>query len=249
MANKAEGPDLSGVLAGLELAAGLARGDALSIAAAASGAIDWLREHNLRRQERIVQKLLQDAYFQNSSDPGAYSEFKGLFEGGDLKSQNAKDVFLLTVRTAEATVDDAVLPALAMLMREYQREGKKADSFFRAVSRLLQDLSADEFASLRALTSGVVARRSDSAVRRMRLPGTAITYEVEVTSPGTYATDRSKVECSPDHVAHLFHLLDVNGLGDLQHDQLVGGDASETHVILVRLETAWRMAALMPTRR
>jgi hypothetical protein len=119
-------------------------------AAVASGLYDFVERAASflrQRQQRVVEKLLQDAYFANGSDAGAFAEFRGLFSGDTARSNIAKNIFLQSVRVAEAAVDEAVYPALALLMRQYVREGWPYDGFFRSCSRLLQELSAEEYAS------------------------------------------------------------------------------------------------------
>lgn len=231
---------------GATLAAGVVAKDPLTAGAGVLAIVQQLREFNGARQVRIVKELLETTYGQVSTDRGALAEYKGLLEGGDLKSEKAKAVFLQTVRAAEGSVDESVYPALAMLMREYVREGRSADGFFRGVSRTLQDLSADEYKGLRAIVLGVVEWPGPtSVVRRLRVIPTG--YVVQVTDPGTSKARGAKdVACLQEHAAHIFHLLDVNDLAEWQTDLIaVGADSAETHAIAMHQDVAKRIATLI----
>jgi hypothetical protein len=210
--------------------AGIMSGDPLTATAGFLDLVQRAAEYYRARQERVVRRLLEEAYLANSSDSGAFSEFRALFASGDLKSESAKNVFLQTVRVAEAAVDEAVLPALAMLMRHYVHEGRRYDGFFRANSRLLQELSADEYASFAALVKGIAGARFDD--------GAAIQVDTVVASPreewtttpvgapaeGEYVLLRSSTlgdsrtvaaaGCDPAHLARLSQLLDNGGFAE-----------------------------------
>jgi hypothetical protein len=235
MADENTRPTVLGVAAATaSLAGGAASGDLLSATAGFMEVVQHAADFLRRRQERIVRKLLEDAYFTSGSDSGAFSEFRALFTSGDLKSEDAKNVFVQTVRAAEAAVDEAVYPALAMLMRQYVREGRRYDGFFRSCSRLFQELSADEYASFAALIKRIAGARFDDAATVHVDTVVASAREEWTTVPegapteGMYAILSSSsaftsnsvtpsrsiaaVGCDPSHVERLSLLLDSGGL-------------------------------------
>lgn len=175
------------------------------------------------RQQRLVCKLLEEAYFATSSDPGAFSDFSAMFTTGDLKSESGKNVFLQTVRAAEAAVDEAVLPSLSMLMRHYVRAGQRYDSFFRSWSRLLQELSADEHESLRRIVKGISEslgdkRRVYEHEKTLSIRGDYLRSAAQRKSGDEggiivgHGIDVTAKNLPREHAVHLFHLLTVNGL-------------------------------------
>jgi hypothetical protein len=235
--------------AGLSLAAGTAAGRSLEPASAVLEVVQVVREYWSGRQERLVRTLLQEAYLATSTDRGAFADFKGMFERGDLRSENAKNIFVQTVKTAEDVIDEAVLPALAMLMREYQRSGRPVDGFFRGLSRTLKDLAAEEYDTFRAIACTAPRRGGVNAAVRLSQAGPSTAYALEVTNPGITIMDRLPVSCAAKHARHVFHLMQVNNLAERQTLTGAGISADEIQSIVVERSVAERIAALVDPGR
>lgn len=235
---------IAGSAAGAMAAA--AAGDPVSASAGILEVVQRIGDFHRARQVRILKALLLETYGQTSADRGAFAEYAGLFDTGELRSDVAKEVFLQSVRAAEAAVEEAVYPALAMLMREYVREGKRADGFFRGISRTLQDVSADEYESLRAIVVGVARWPGPTAIVR-RLRKIPEGYFIQVTDPGmTKARGAVDVSSRQEDAAYLFHLLEVNNLAERQRDlAVIGTDTTETNAITMHQDIGRRIAALV----
>lgn len=142
------------VIRASQLGAAAAAGPA-GIPAAAAASFDIIErvrglvEENSRRK---VQELLDEAYFANAPDVGASAHLSAVLEDSKFRR-----VLVETVRAKLEALADEVTPALAMLMREYERTGKEPDWFFRGFCRVLQDLSPEEFFEFRELL-GALAR-------------------------------------------------------------------------------------------
>lgn len=228
MADRQDKPLLDVVAGAASVAASVVARDPLSLVAGLSDFVQSVWHYNTTRQARLLQSLLEEAYLANSSDEGAYADLRGLLEGAADRSENAKVVFIDTVRAAESAVDEAVLPGLAMAMREYQREGRRPDGFFRGFTRTLMDLSRDEYLALQAICRGLATRLRGkrhhiSQERFVRLhidysgPASAqpAPGKVIVTHTSEGMGDPLKVEvpdCPGLHAEHVLHLLEVNGL-------------------------------------
>ena len=98
------------------------------------------------RQDHRIGLLLEEAYFENASDEGFGDYVVAL-----LQDPRSRRLLLESTRTALEAVCDEALPALAALLREYQRTGLEPDARFRGLCRVLQELSPDEYSSFRAL--------------------------------------------------------------------------------------------------
>jgi hypothetical protein len=220
MSDRPEVTEVAAVVASLASAG--ASGDALGVGGGILEVVQIAKRFFRERQGRIVLRLLDEAYGATSSDPGAFAEFRALFTSGGLKSEHAQAVFIQSVRAAESAVDDAVLPVLAMLLREYQRAGMM-DWYFRSACRVFQDLSADELAELRArvcsLTEaiagegGVVHGVLVTAGREVRVDA-----EMESEAPGfakMYHSVRADFPPPTDATRRVLHLLTANGFGTL----------------------------------
>lgn len=210
------------------LAAGAVALDPLSTAAAIGDLVQSLQAYTSDRRARLLRRLLDEAYFANTSDEGAYAEFKAMFEGGESKSESSKAVFIDTVRAAETVVDEAVLPGLAMAMREYQREGRRPDGFFRGWTRTLMDLSGTEYAALHVLSRALAQRMQSKGYvlvreRAVRLhvdyigpasaqpvPGKVVIASASKRSPGSLRVEVP--DCHGLEAERIFHLFDANGL-------------------------------------
>ena len=62
-----------------------------------------------------------------------------------------KRVVIESIRRVDESLDDAIIPSLGRLAREYLNEHLPPDGFFRGLSRMLSDLSGEEFRALQSL--------------------------------------------------------------------------------------------------
>ena len=137
-----------------QLAVAVAAGSSGIPAAAAASfdIIELVRGFMEESSRRKVQELLDEAYFANAPDAGASAHLRAVMENPKFRR-----VLVETVRAKLEALADEVTPALAMLMREYERTGREPDWFFRGLCRVLQDLSPEEFVELREFL-GALAR-------------------------------------------------------------------------------------------
>lgn len=63
----------------------------------------------------------------------------------------AVDVVMRSVRDLMEVVDEVVIPSLGVLAREYLREKKRVDPFYRSTVRVLCDCTSEDFTDLKAL--------------------------------------------------------------------------------------------------
>jgi hypothetical protein len=133
-------------------------------------------------------------------------------EGDDPVVQ---EVIVESARAVDECLEDAVVPALARLTRQYASNQTKADSFFRGMRRLLSDLSEEEFAAFRAFV--------DRILREPLPPGQLVVelvYEDVFPSPipqlfmfkGQGKAQERVLIGEFGRVARLFHLLKLNDL-------------------------------------
>ncbi len=104
----------------------------------------------LQRKERETRQWWDRVVNDNGSDTGAAAEIASRSE--DPATQ---EVILAAFKVILEEVSPAVISAVAMLTREYARQGKSRDAFFRGASEVLADVSAEEYADLRALTKWI----------------------------------------------------------------------------------------------
>jgi hypothetical protein len=198
-----------------EVAGELAKG-AAGLPGAAAGFVGLVGEAWAMLQEANrakVQALLEEAYFANGPDETAMAHFRGL-----LQDPKYRRVLVETVRAKLEALADEVTPALAMLMRDYERTGRPPDWFFRAFCRVLQDLSADEFVELRELVARLKrALQNDSWAGWLEIvmrPGKAeveVVIPLEGGSPNSHSTltHIAVGPCAP----RILQLMGANGLG------------------------------------
>lgn|GEM_PF-4917954 len=139
-----------GVEFAITTATGLLVGPGSALAVRATGkAIQWHRERFNRRAQEFVDEFMESGY----PDETARIELAALLENPTVP---LKDVVLDAVRQLDDLVSDEVIPALAMLTREYVRSGRPKDRFFNSIVRVLRDMEAGELAHLRKIIAAVV---------------------------------------------------------------------------------------------
>lgn len=163
----APGDIVSAVASGVAAAGGFAAGDPTGLAVGVSSAIASVRDLvsaardvYSKWQNRRVERLLEEAYFENAPDSTVGVELATL-----LQHPHAQAVLIESIRASLESISEAVVPALGLLMREYQRTGKEPDVFFRGVCRVLQELTAEEYADFRRMLHEVVEAARHGAGR------------------------------------------------------------------------------------
>jgi len=136
---------------------GVASGAATGLLAGAALEIwDWLMDRVRESRAGRSQKLLLQLSSQHASDVGqALRSVKAALEEEPLFA----DAVVETFRQLDHSLDDAVVPSLALLVAEYRT--KPVDWFFRSVGRLLADLVPGELEALHTIVE---------AARRVRAP-------------------------------------------------------------------------------
>jgi hypothetical protein len=111
-----------------------------------------------KRKVREAEKWWELVVMENSSDYGAAAQI-----GAKADDPISQDVIVASFKLILDNISPEAIPAIAMLTREYLREGKVRDDFFRGTGEVLTDLSAEEFSDLRALVAWVASssRRAD----------------------------------------------------------------------------------------
>lgn len=196
-----------------QLAVAVAAGRAGIPAAAAASfdIIELVRGLIEESSRRKVQELLDEAYFANAPDAGAAAHLRAV-----LEEPKFRRVLVETVRAKLEALADEVTPALAMLMREYERTGKEPDWFFRGLCRVLQDLSREEFAELLAFL-GTLARAlaNDRDAAWVTVAAVDRNAKVVIPLPGgtvnSYST-LTHIEVGP-HTNRLLRLMAASGFG------------------------------------
>ncbi|NTX07031.1 hypothetical protein [Myxococcus sp. CA040A] len=110
---------------------------------------DLRRDRFDRRAEQFVKEFMGSGY----PDETAQMELKAMLEGVSLP---VKGVILDSMRQLEDVVSDEVIPALALLTREYARAGRPKDRFYASLVRVLRDIEDGEYAPFRRLVAAVV---------------------------------------------------------------------------------------------
>jgi hypothetical protein len=199
-------------------AGGLACTDPVKLAVALPPAIKSARQLILAArdaysqwQNRRVEQLLEEAYFENAPD-----ETVAVVLATFLEDPRAQAVLIESIRAALESLSEAVLPALAVLMREYQRTGKEPDAYFRGVCRVLQELTADEYADLGRMFHEIVERVRSGVGRREELLFRVVhdggTHKIVVEAGATLHPPGNVLFQSP-HLRRLVRLLGGNELG------------------------------------
>ncbi|WP_242394813.1 hypothetical protein [Anaeromyxobacter oryzisoli] len=200
-------------IAGATSEIGVASG-ALGLVGGLAGSVKVLYSAFQARQDERIKRLLEEAYFDIATDEDFASYIAEL-----LLRPRIRHLLLESVRSALEAIADEVLPALAALMRDYERADKEPDARFRGFSRVLQELSAEEYSSFRGLFRTAVAvpdlldsiqiafvRASDSARKE------------EVIAAGVQPDDTLRLvsvdECDPRQFPRLSHLMYVHNIGE-----------------------------------
>jgi hypothetical protein len=156
-----------------------------------------------------------------------------------------RETILRSVRAIGEAVDPAAVSPLALLAREYVREQKAPDAFFRGASRLLAELSATEVFDLRRLLSWVLVEtaRDDVTVNAhewkrvagelRKVPWYIELLRDEFVGTTTESPNRDAVTTGISDPLRLFHLLRTNNLGS--EGQGVAFDAGPGKVVLARV--------------
>jgi hypothetical protein len=177
-------------------------------AAAAAPLFGKLASRILQWRDTRRQKWLRSVlHSERTDDVASMSEFLDQ----NAEEEWVKHVVLESVRRVDEATDDAVIPALGRLARQYL-DGKQApDSFFRGLSRVLSDLGEDEFAALQALISFAL----QSSVER---PLTFIVFDqdrvtlIRKRNPPADSGENWEPVGNFVGARHVLHLLIVNGL-------------------------------------
>jgi len=159
------------------------------------------------RRRREVSEWWDAVVMDNGSEQGAAAQIAARVE-----DPVAQEVIVGALRALLDRVAPVVVPALGMLTREYLREGKEPDAFFRGMARVLGDLTAAEYEVLRNMA---VRMRRHHMTRRLSfhvvsLPGMLEGVQLAVDGPSV----GRQFDCAPGDAAQVFHLLSVNGLGN-----------------------------------
>jgi hypothetical protein len=142
------------VKTGAEISASLAFGPAGAMVTKALGSVVTpLLEHVGQRRERRAKEFVE--HFMGSDFPNETAI--PLLEA-EMRQAPAetKDAVFDVLRALDDSLSDRVVPALALLAREYQRAGLPKDRFLIGLLRLLRELADAEYEALRALVTTVV---------------------------------------------------------------------------------------------
>lgn len=118
---------------------------AAALARKASNTAKWILKRARDRREQDVALLMQELLWQVGDDAAIAVEIEARIRA----SEEVQDAVLAQVRRVLEGVDRRVVPALALIARPVIQGSAKADAFFRGFSRVLADLSADEYDILR----------------------------------------------------------------------------------------------------
>lgn len=150
-----------------------------------------------------------------------------------------RETILRSVRTLQETLDPCVVTALAMLSREYLREKKAPDRFFRASSRVLADLSRSEYEELaRCFRTLLRLRPMQGESYRLRDFRNASTGALQMQLTGD---DGNLWEDSPNVLA----LLRLLRRSDLALEIGVWGGSAAGEVIQIDATIACRFGRLL----
>jgi hypothetical protein len=156
-----------------------------------------------------------------------------------LEDENAREVLFQNYRRAMDAIDPIVVPALARLAAMYVDQ--KADAFFRAAGRLLQDLGASELDALRVMLSAAV--RVDAPTIAI-VPWTTKSGRELRYQPGgelTMTKERTPIlgTTRPSDAIAVLRLIERVGLAEERErsgmDLTVHGDTMLTHDSVERL--------------
>lgn len=194
--------------------------DALARAAVAGSAVtllstakalwsDWMDARQEQWLRHLIEKVSPD-------------DLKDIVENQIKHDPRKKSAILESLRALSQALDDAVIPALAALTAEYIRDDKAADGFFRGITRLLSDISAEELDSLRSLVRALMdADYKGPSLEVHYLPATPgysgeAPDAVRLKLPGPSENGQPVYEALKARVPHgmrLFHLLKTYNIG------------------------------------
>lgn len=117
-----------------------------------------------QRKERDAKEWWDQVVWGTASDCGVAAEIRARADDSAVQ-----DVVVDAFKSVLEANSSDVLPALAMLTREYVRTGRPRDAFFSGVGTMLTYLSSDEYRDLRLLITGVGSRQQASGARRVVL--------------------------------------------------------------------------------
>jgi hypothetical protein len=195
----------------------------------------------VQRKEREAQMWWSSIVAEDGSDPGTVDRIRAR-----LEEPEAQDTIVEGFREVLDAIAPEVLPGLATLTREYLRDGKRRDEFFRGVGRLLSDLAADEYESLRSLVRALAQHQGPPLLHvRLTMPpgGSAEVLTFVSQAPGQEEQLVYSGWSSP-HARRLFHLLKLNALGS---DNPGGywGVVSGPHVLRMNPQIVGRLDRLL----
>lgn len=236
------GPTASTVAGvGIAAASAAAGGPKAALVAAATEAgpalIDLFVDKWRGRRRSEVEKWWDDVTMENGSDEGAVAQLRARSDDPAVQ-----EVVAASLRALLDRVTPDVIPALGMLTREYLRERKDPDAFFRAMARVLSECTSGEYEVLKRMAAAP-ARPHGRLVRRIAF--TLVSREggrraVQVGGDLQWQA----FDCDPDQAEHLFRQLAANGLADrtepTRSTALVG--------VVMDARTLERIASTVPSR-
>ena len=127
------------------------------------------------------------------------------------KDPQFRNVTYQALRHVRDALDDAVVPALAVLTRDYTIPTvKRADAFLRGTSDLLRDLSAEEYDAL----VRTIALLADHAARDEGHIGVAVSADAKPQIAMTLGgSQRTATTNAPESCGAILDLILKNGLG------------------------------------
>jgi hypothetical protein len=217
-----------------------------ALLAPVAAAVNLLYEEFEGRQKARIERILTEGYFATSSDRGFLASIKA-----ELEDPRTRDILMETVRAELESVSDAVTPALAMLMREYKRSGRRVDAFFRGFCRVMQELAGDEIGELRKWFSEAESElgkfRGGSTHVRVAPQWTgrwmlaALEYS-EASGPGQ-ARQSGRTYGPAPSLQRIARLFGANGIGMIE-----AGVSGASVFWTIGIETFHRLLALIAPR-
>lgn len=209
-------------------------------------AISYVIPRVFERKTRLAAAWWEEVTFANASEEGVAADIKA-----HLDEPAAQETIMAGFRNVMDSISVEVIPALALLTREYLRTGRTADRFFRALGRLLVDLSAEEYETLRILMGQlatieedyvltVTIHRPDEKARDPEWAAGLISISGGLTDKG-WAVNR-RIPLLP-HASHIFKELKAQGIA---HDYSSGSISTGPLGMLIAREVAARIAPLLP---
>jgi hypothetical protein len=198
------------------------------------------------RKKARARAWWDEVVFATAADEGAAAEIKARLDN----DPHTQDVIMAGFRDAMEATTVEVLPAIAMLTREYGRTGRAPDRFFRGLSRVLVNLVAEEYEPLRLLTQRI-ARAPHSDERGI----VHLEIKPQNTTPPTMET--MEVACYSQtagftwfaetfpYASRLFEELKANGLATELRGGTWDAPAAPFSMAMSR-ETAARIAKILP---